>query len=147
MPLSVFDKRSTKTATRMRKYFALFVVLLCSCSRYHYYQTTDTIQLYPSETSTTYQGTIPAGEIIGTTSKKKKRNKIRYYHSSYAWASLDNCIYLGNNLSSTGVSTSGSSSANNGSSGSSGGPVHVKGYTKKNGSYVKPYTRRAPARH
>lgn len=28
----------------------------------------------------------------------------------------------------------------------SGGPVHVKGYYRKNGTYVKPYTRSAPSR-
>jgi len=27
-----------------------------------------------------------------------------------------------------------------------GGPVHVRGYTRKNGTYVAPYTRRAPRR-
>lgn len=30
---------------------------------------------------------------------------------------------------------------------SSGGTVHVKGYTRKNGTYVSPHTRSAPRRH
>jgi hypothetical protein len=33
------------------------------------------------------------------------------------------------------------------SSGYSGGTVQVKGYYRKNGTYVRPYTRRAPSRH
>jgi len=33
------------------------------------------------------------------------------------------------------------------STGSSGGSVHVKGYTRKNGTYVSPHTRSAPRRH
>jgi hypothetical protein len=33
------------------------------------------------------------------------------------------------------------------STGYSGGTVNVKGYYRKNGTYVKPYTRRAPTRH
>ena len=33
------------------------------------------------------------------------------------------------------------------STGSSGGTVHVKGYTRKDGTYVKPHTRTAPRRH
>ncbi|MBE5321493.1 hypothetical protein IM793_20185 [Pedobacter sp. MR2016-19] len=33
------------------------------------------------------------------------------------------------------------------STGSSGGTVHVKGYTRKDGTYVKPHTRSAPRRH
>ncbi|HFI4796494.1 MULTISPECIES: hypothetical protein [Elizabethkingia] len=32
------------------------------------------------------------------------------------------------------------------SSGYSSGTVHVKGYYRKNGTYVQPYTRRAPRR-
>lgn len=33
------------------------------------------------------------------------------------------------------------------STGSSGGTVHVKGYTRKDGTYVRPHTRRAPRKH
>ncbi|QPH37906.1 hypothetical protein [Pedobacter endophyticus] len=33
------------------------------------------------------------------------------------------------------------------STGSSGGTVHVKGYTRKDGTYVRPHTRSAPRRH
>lgn len=33
------------------------------------------------------------------------------------------------------------------STASSGGTVHVKGYTRKDGTYIKPHTRSAPRRH
>lgn len=44
-------------------------------------------------------------------------------------------------------SISSSSSSTSRSSTSSGGTVHVKGYTRKNGTYVSPHTRSAPRRH
>ena len=40
-----------------------------------------------------------------------------------------------------------SSSTSTKSNGSSGGTVHVKGYTRKDGTYVRPHTRSAPKRH
>ncbi|MBB6238470.1 hypothetical protein HDC90_003103 [Pedobacter sp. AK013] len=40
-----------------------------------------------------------------------------------------------------------SSSSTSRSTTSSGGTVHVKGYTRKNGTYVSPHTRSAPRRH
>jgi len=44
-------------------------------------------------------------------------------------------------------SISSSSISTGRSSNSSGGTVHVKGYTRKNGTYVSPHTRSAPRRH
>ncbi|NMN39411.1 hypothetical protein [Pedobacter sp. SG918] len=44
-------------------------------------------------------------------------------------------------------SISSSSNSTSRSSTSSGGTVHVKGYTRKNGTYVSPHTRSAPRRH
>lgn len=48
------------------------------------------------------------------------------------------------NTPSSGSSSSGSTTR---SSTSSGGTVHVKGYTRKDGTYVSPHTRSAPRRH
>jgi hypothetical protein len=42
--------------------------------------------------------------------------------------------------------TDGGFSGSSSSSGSSGGSVHVRGYTRKNGTYVAPYTRRSSRR-
>ena len=53
--------------------------------------------------------------------------------NGYTYSQIANSLYGGGKKTST--------------SKSSGGPVQVKGYTRKDGTYVKPHTRSAPRRH
>ena len=73
---------------------------------------------------------------------------MRDYPSNYAAHDSNSSLGLGGmGVTSSVSSSSGSASAVSGSSGSvgkisPGGPVHVSGYTRQNGTYVQPYTRR-----
>jgi len=67
-----------------------------------------------------------------------------YVHKEYAST-------LGSSRSTSTSTTSSGSTRSSGTStkttSSSGGTVHVKGYTRKDGTYVRPHTRSAPKRH
>jgi len=78
--------------------------------------------------------TIPQGSLVYLTGKKKYK-KIKYG------------VYEGwtfNPLYTTSSSTNNSSNTTRSTSSSSNKTVNVKGYYRKNGTYVKPHTRSSP---
>ncbi|WP_293309509.1 hypothetical protein [Pedobacter sp. UBA5917] len=81
-------------------------------------------------------------------SKKQVDNLTFTTGYGYVYDGLPVTLYkygrLIKNSPSSGSSSSGSTTR---SSTSSGGTVHVKGYTRKDGTYVSPHTRSAPRRH
>lgn len=88
---------------------------------------------------------IPKGYRVNVTAGKKKYRKIKW-EKYKGWAV--NPVY---NISSGNSSTKSYNSpkSNHRSSSTStpsGGTVYVKGYTRKDGTYVRPHTRSAPKR-
>lgn len=81
-------------------------------------------------------------------SKKQIDNLTFTTGYGYTYDGIPVTLYqYGRLLKNSPSSGSSSSSSTTRSSTSSGGTVHVKGYTRKNGTYVSPHTRSAPRRH
>jgi len=122
-----------------------------SCTTIYYVgQTSDSVKLYNSEdTSTLTTYIIPKGSTVLTTGKSKKYHYLIYEtYKGYAYkpiylnyhkynSSIDGELY--------GYSTKKKKSYSS-SNGNSGGEVNVKGYYRKDGTYVRPHTRSAPKR-
>lgn len=120
-----------------------------SCTSIYYVgETLEPIKVYSIvDTSATVNYIIPAGSRVLTQKKSKK-----YYYVIYE--SQKGYVYNPNyknyhkyNSSNDGVlygySTTKPKNTNSYNS-SSGGSVNVKGYYRKNGTYVRPYTRSSP---
>jgi len=82
--------------------------------------------------------------------RKTKLSKSAYLNlvflAGHGYVSREYAAELGASSNSRGNAT-GSSSGSAARATSSGGTVHVKGYTRKDGTYVRPHTRSAPRRH
>jgi hypothetical protein len=142
--------------TKFLKIIALltFTVSLFSCSSIYYVgETTEPINVYAIvDTTSIISYTIPVGSLVLTQKKSKKYHYVIYetykgyvYNPNYKNyhrynSSIDGILY---GYSTTKTS---SSSSYNSSSSSSGGSVNVKGYYRKNGTYVSPHTRSSPGR-
>ncbi len=105
-------------------------------------------------TSIKYGSTNGFSSQLSTWRRLKKLSKKQVDHLTfttgygYVYDGIPVTLYnygrLIKNSPSSGPSSSGSTTR---STTSSGGTVHVKGYTRKDGTYVSPHTRSAPRRH
>jgi hypothetical protein len=128
----------------MRKVSLLLMFAYLATSCVNYYNVTvnaDTV-LYSSEnngSSVVYR--VPSGSSVYIKGKKsKKYRKIKY--GNYAgWAYYPDYTASSNFSSSSSSSSSSRSSSNYSSPGKT---VNVKGYYRKNGTYVSPHTRSSP---
>lgn len=130
-------------------YYLLIPLLLFSCTRTHYLYTVDKpTALYQNEDTTHIIGYIPPGKQLIAHKKGKRYTSVTFGNKegyivtqsfptevTYAEKELR---YLHFNSDSTYTYIKSSSS------GSAGGTVYVKGYYRKDGTYVKPHTRKAP---
>ena len=134
----------------MARAYLLFVLLLsfcCTSCVTNYYQVTLTeeTQLFNDKNLNEPITYIPANTEV-LVSGAKARKKIKYgSYSGYAWnPSYSGSTNYGNNYSSK-SSTSKRTKAYS-SPPSGGKSVHVKGYTRKDGTYVKSHTRSSARR-
>jgi hypothetical protein len=154
-------------------YLVIIVLFLSSCSHVYYYEcvAVDSYKLYARKRLDAATSDYLPGNFIYY-SKSPNVRMVRVYAGSEAgylfkprFRSVKRTKYrtipgeITRNLDllvldyrkGRGYRTSGES-GNSGyyttpSSGSTGGTVHVKGYYRKNGTYVRPHTRSAPHRH
>jgi hypothetical protein len=129
----------------------LFCIAISSCTNIYYVgQTTEPLKVYyERDTTSLLTYTIPIGSKVLTKKKLKKYHHIIFKdHKGYVFrpiytgyhkykVSVDGELY-----GYSSVKTKSSSSSYSGSSGT----VNVKGYYRKNGTYVSPHTRSAPSR-
>ncbi|RVT77560.1 hypothetical protein EOD40_07085 [Flavobacterium sufflavum] len=136
----------------------VLIVLFSSCNTYYYISNTEDIYLYntPDKNDSSKEITlIPKGTYYYTTIVKKRFRKAKYGNlNGYIYNPyFDNPYYTPNSK----VSVSNSSIKNNSTTNNSTynysstsydrpKTVNVKGYYRKNGTYVKPHTRSAPRR-
>lgn len=134
----------------MKKSLLYLVLLLSviSCTNYYTVLLQEDTPLYSNSNSETSTTVIPKGTEVYLSSKPNRKNyrKIKWgnYHG---WANKPQHSTYSNytrTSSYTSPTVSSGSSYNTGSS--SGGSVSVKGYTRKDGTYVRPHTRSAPRR-
>jgi hypothetical protein len=130
----------------MRKVSLLFMFAYLATSCVNYYNVTvnaDTILYSSGNDGSSLVYSVPSGSSVYIKGKKsKKYRKIKY--GNYAgWAYYPN--YTASSYYSSSSSSSSSSSTRSSSNYSSPGKtVNVKGYYRKNGTYVRPHTRSSP---
>ena len=129
--------------------FSISIIFFASCSAVYYVgQTSSPTNIYSSfDTTSSLTYTVP----MGTKILVKKKYKKYYYvvYDTYEGYSLNteflNYHRFNSNIDGDlyGYSTNKSKSSN---SSSLGGTVNVKGYYRKNGTYVQSHTRSSPSR-
>lgn len=132
----------------MRKvsFLLLFAFLATSCVNYYNVTVNSDTVLYSSQNDgSTVVYTVPSGSSVYIKGKNlKKYRKIKY--GNYAgWAYYPNYTASSHYSSSTNSSSTSSTQSSSNYS-SPGKTVNVKGYYRKNGTYVQPHTRSAPRR-
>jgi hypothetical protein len=140
--------------TRKIQTLAIFIFsfTIFSCTNIYYIgQTTTPLNIYSTaDTTSVLTYSVPVGTKILTQKKSRKYQYIIYntyrgytykpFFSNYHRynSTIDGELY--------GYSSNRSYSTGSSSRSSSGGSVNVKGYTRKNGTYVSPHTRSSPSR-
>lgn len=137
----------------------------CVAPKYYLCITYEPLPVYKEKSERDLSFTIPVGKQLIVEARKSKFRKIRYgksagyitkpsFDNEWVYSSSELSYLVFNNDSTytdarrpsyrpTSV-IPGNSSSN--SSSSSGGQVNVKGYYRKDGTYVRPHTRSAPSR-
>ncbi len=132
-----------------------FSISLFSCSSIYYVgETSEPMKVYEIiDTTSTVSYVIPVGSKVLTQKKSKKYYYIIYenykgyvYNPNYLNfhkynSSTDGVLYGYSSIKPKSTKSYNSNS----SSRSSGGSVNVKGYYRKNGTYVSPHTRSKPS--
>jgi hypothetical protein len=143
---------------KFKSFLILILVLLFqSCSTLYYVgETNEPTNIYSTNDQTdNVVYVIPAGTKVLIEKKyKRSYSVICDKYKGYSFGSVFNNYHKFNSDYDGilyGYSTSTKKNTNNYSSsksysGSSGGSVNVKGYYRKNGTYVRPHTRSAPKR-
>ncbi|WP_374175188.1 hypothetical protein [Flavobacterium tructae] len=124
----------------------LLLFVLNSCATNYYFVNIDEdTPIFTSENGKESVAIIPKGSGAYINRSDKKARKIKWQNFK-GWAI--NPAYSNSSFSSIpdNNNSSGSSYTKSPIRTSSGGSVHVKGYTRKNGTYVAPHTRSAPRR-
>lgn len=139
----------------MKKNLIILTLILCStlfsCTTIYYVgETTSSTDIFSStDTKSSLIYSIPSGTKILTKKKSKKYKYVIYKNFvGYAYKPNLSNYHKYNSLTDGNLygysSYKPSSTSTRTSSG--GGTVNVKGYTRKDGTYVKPHTRSAPKR-
>lgn len=126
----------------------MLLLMLTSCvTNYYSVIVTEDTKLYSDKFLNEPVITIPKDSEVFISDKKSKKKKITYgTYSGWAYKpSFRSSSYKPESKNSTSSYVPKSSSYSTPSS-SAGKTVQVKGYTRKDGTYVKPHTRSAPRR-
>lgn len=137
----------------MKKFsLILLLFILNSCSTNYYFVNIDEdTTIFTSKNGKETVTVIPKGSGAYIIRSDKKERKIKWRNFK-GWAinpRYSNPIFSSNsdnNNNSNRSNSSNSSYTKSSTKTSSGGTVNVKGYTRKNGTYVAPHTRSAPRR-
>ena len=148
-------------------FFLSLILSLCSCTTSYYLFNVDApTEVYATQNLSVRVGTIQKGEQVIATKAKGRFRKVEYYTGTNFYSGyMTSKVFPNENVVSTdfhksfvsapsSVSSRTSATAVEGRKSSkaslkptnSSGTVNVKGYYRKNGTYVRPYTRSAPRR-
>lgn len=149
-------------------FYLLAVISLSSCAKsYYLFNTDSSVDVYTTQTLGKVFWTIPKGEQIIATKIRSKSRKVEYYSGTHFISGyIDGRQFPYENIVSSDVhksfvsgpstaiintSTNNTESSRSSRSSlkptNSSGAVNVKGYYRKDGTYVRPYTRSAPRKH
>ena len=130
------------------KRFSLILLLFIfnSCvTNYYSVNIDEDTTIFTSKSEKESVTVIPKGSTVYINRSGKKARKIKWRNFK-GW--VLNPVYSNSSFSSNSSNSNSSNNTHTNSSTktSSGGTVQVKGYTRKNGTYVAPHTRSAPKR-
>ncbi|MCS3868608.1 hypothetical protein J3D55_001524 [Chryseobacterium ginsenosidimutans] len=127
-------------------YLLIICIIIVSCSSNGYtVLLTEDAKIYASSDSSNLVTTIPKNTQVFVSSESNKKNYKKIKWGNYSgWAY--NPVYKTDSNYTPVRTYSGTSSYRSSRSSSSGGTVHVKGYTRKNGTYVSSHTRSKSSR-
>jgi len=133
--------KTTKTII----YFLTICLITLSCStNYYSVLLTADSKIYTSSDSLSVLAVAPKDTPVFISSKANKKNYKKIKWGNYSgW--VYNPVYT-SYTKNTSSSSSYHSSSYRSNISSSGGTVHVKGYTRKDGTYVRPHTRSSSSR-
>lgn len=141
-----FGKNETMKRILNLLIFLISSLAVISCS-HNYYTVllSEDVTLFSSKDSTQTVTIIPKNTSVYLSSDSNSKNYKRIKWKNYSgWAF--NPVYTAYSNYIPVTRSSASSTYNYSGSSGSGGSVTVKGYRRKNGTYVKPHTRSSPSR-
>lgn len=126
-------------------FFLTLLLSIISCTNYYTVLLTEDTNVYGTSSNENIVTTIPKDTQVYVSNKANRKNykKIKW-GNYYGWAY--NPSYTSYSSYTPAKSYNTTPSYNYTPSTSSGGTVHVKGYTRKDGTYVSPHTRSTPRR-
>jgi hypothetical protein len=130
----------------MRKVSLLFMFAYLATSCVNYYNVTvnaDTVLYSSGNDGSSVAYSVPSGSSVYIKGKKSKKYRKIKYENYAGWAYYPNYT-ASSNYSSSSSSSSFSSTRSSSNYSSPGKTVNVKGYYRKNGTYVRPHTRSSP---
>lgn len=133
----------------MKKSLLYLVLLLSvlSCTNYYTVRLQEDTTHYSNSGGEASVTIIPKDTEVFLSSKTNKKNYSKLkWGNYYGWVNMPNYTTFDNYSKTPSYSTPPSSSSSYSSKPSSGGSAQVKGYTRKDGTYVRPHTRSAPRR-
>ena len=123
----------------------------CITNYYSMYTTEEAAVFSNSKEAIATKFIIPRGTLIYVTKGNTKRSKVKWNNysgwinkSSYSYYKPDNSAVLNSPINNEIVPSKKTNDYR--PSSTSGGTVQVKGYYRKNGTYVRPHTRSSPRR-
>ncbi|MDN4011278.1 hypothetical protein QX233_02275 [Chryseobacterium gambrini] len=127
-------------------YFLTICLATLSCStNYYTVLLTEDSKIYATADSSNVVTIVPKDTQVFVSSRANKKNYKKIKWGNYSgW--VYNPIYTTYSNYTTSSNSYNSSSYRSSSTSFSGGTVHVKGYTRKDGTYVRPHTRSSPSR-
>ncbi len=129
-------------------YLTIFLSFISCTTNYYTVLLSEDTPIYGSSNNESIVTTIPKDTQVFISTKTNKKNYKKIKWDNYlGWAyNPSYTTYSSYTPASTYNSTSTRSASSYTPSSSSGGSVNVKGYTRKDGTYVSPHTRSAPRR-
>ena len=130
----------------MRKVSLLLMLAYLATSCVNYYNVTvnaETVLYSSGNDGSSVVYSAPSGSSVYIKGKKSKKYRKIKYENYAGWAYYPNYT-ASSNYSSSSSSSSFSSTRSSSNYSSPGKTVNVKGYYRKNGTYVRPHTRSSP---
>ena len=130
----------------MRKVSLLLMFAYFATSCVNYYSVTvnaETVLYSSGNDGSSVVYSVPSGSVVYIKGKKSKKYRKIKYGNYVGWAYYPNYT-ASSNYSSRYSSSSSSSSRSSSNYSNPGKTVNVKGYYRKNGTYVRPHTRSSP---
>ncbi|MDR6489943.1 hypothetical protein J2799_004493 [Chryseobacterium vietnamense] len=127
-------------------FFLLILLAMVSCTNYYTVLLTEDTNVYAASSNENIITTIPKETQVYISSKANKKNYKKIKWGNYYGFAYNPSFTSYSNYTSAGSYNTSTPSYKYTPSTSSGGTVHVKGYTRKDGTYVRPHTRSAPRR-